>query len=348
MLFAIGTRVKFLHSKDEGVVTAILDNGMVNVLLEDEGLEIPAFEEDLMRAEDYIDKSPSVKAKIIPGKQDKSYVPPERPEIESQYAILRSHGIQIGFEPIEAKSGLTEKYNLYLINDTRHDVVYNFTLRVKGQNPINYNGKLIRLSTFYVCDMPFDQLNDSPILEMECWRLTTEGLKDHQQKQLRIKPKQFFKAFKTAPLLNKQVYLFKLFERLLPKDEKKKEDLKTYTQRNVRPGFQGPKGIENFEVHDINEFATFNAELDLHIEKLVPDSSKMSTGDILRIQMNTFERYLERAIRLGIPKVFIIHGVGKGRLKDSIATRLLQTPEIKSFKNEYHPRYGYGATEIDF
>jgi dsDNA-specific endonuclease/ATPase MutS2 len=44
----------------------------------------------------------------------------------------------------------------------------------------------------------------------------------------------------------------------------------------------------------------------------------------------------------------VIHGLGKGKLKNEIATRLINHPEVKTFKNEYHPKYGFGATEIIF
>jgi len=40
--------------------------------------------------------------------------------------------------------------------------------------------------------------------------------------------------------------------------------------------------------------------------------------------------------------------IGKGRLRNEIASRLVQMPEVKTFKNEYHPNYGFGATEVIF
>ncbi|RME96879.1 MAG: hypothetical protein D6772_11235, partial [Bacteroidetes bacterium] len=57
-------------------------------------------------------------------------------------------------------------------------------------------------------------------------------------------------------------------------------------------------------------------------------------------------RYLDQAIRLGAERVFVIHGVGEGKLRDAIAERLRQNPQVVDFKNEYHPRYGFGATEV--
>jgi dsDNA-specific endonuclease/ATPase MutS2 len=42
----------------------------------------------------------------------------------------------------------------------------------------------------------------------------------------------------------------------------------------------------------------------------------------------------------------VIHGVGSGRLRDEIHDLLRLKREVKSFVNQYHPSYGYGATEI--
>jgi len=61
-----------------------------------------------------------------------------------------------------------------------------------------------------------------------------------------------------------------------------------------------------------------------------------------------FDRFIDKAIRLGVPRVYVIHGIGKGKLKNMIASRLIQIPEVQTFKNEYHPRYGWGATEVIF
>ena len=68
----------------------------------------------------------------------------------------------------------------------------------------------------------------------------------------------------------------------------------------------------------------------------------------LQLQLDHFEQYIDKAIRLGVPRIYVIHGIGKGKLKNMIASRLIQNPQIKTFKNEYHPRYGWGATEVIF
>jgi hypothetical protein len=349
VLFAIGTRVKFLHSADEGVVSELLGDDMVNVLLDGSGMEIPAFVEDLVRAEDYIDENPSVKAKIVPGKKLKESLPPERPPIESQYAILKSFGVQLAFEPVGKPDEAVEKYQIYLINDTRYEAIYSLVLSLRGNIGLERNGKLGPISAVYIGDLLFDQLNDSPVFDIECRRATTEGAGPRLFKSLKVKPKQFFSKVRTAPILNKAVHLFRIFEKLQEDEtaQKKEEDLRTYTQKNI-PMTKERFDLQSLSSNEVLEYAEFLPEIDLHIENLARNHKKLSNSEILRIQLQHFEAYIQKAIQLGVKRVFIIHGVGKGRLRDSIATRLIRIPEVKTFVNEYHPRYGHGATEVVF
>lgn len=347
MLFSIGTRVKFINTSDTGVVTELLDNGMVNVLLDEQDMEIPAFLDDLVRAEDKIDEFPSVKAKIVPGKKAKKLKAPELPQPDIQYAIFKSKGLQLAFDPILKLDAHAERYKIYLINDTKDEALFTLTLKLKNRVDQRYNGKIKAMSVYEVGELLFDQLNDHPVFDVECWRISTAGTETRLHKSLRIKPKQFFKKTTMAPLLNKQVHLFNVFAQLKAAPNKKDEDLQTYTKRRARPTIQWDNIRERFSV-DVMEFAEFEPEFDLHIENLISDHQKLTNNEILSIQLFHFEQYISKAIRLGVDRVFVIHGVGKGKLRNEIATRLVQMDHIKSFKNEFHPRYGYGATEVIF
>ncbi len=345
MVFAIGTKVKLIHTGDLAVVTHWLDGGMIQVRVIGDDMEIPVFPEDIVRIED---ETPKVKAKVVQGKQEKLPETPKQPKVELQYAILRSQGIQLAFEPMFRHDGTTEKYAIYLINDTRYDVLYDYEFSLQNGVLRTENGKLPAVSTLKVGELQYDQLNDAPVFDIECRLITTAGVGEPLHKNLKIKPKNFFTKVKTAPLLNRQAHLFKLFEQLQSEAPKvsNEEDLETYTKRKVQPTVHWVQ--EKEERHEVAELAEFKPEIDLHIEKLVTNPGKLNNAEILSIQISHFEKYIERATQMGVDRVFVIHGVGAGRLRNTIATRLLQMPEVKTFKNEYHPRYGYGATEVIF
>ncbi len=344
MLFAIGTKVRLKHTGDIGEITEMLGDGMLNVWVDSQDMEIPVFEEDLVRAEDYVNTNH--KAKIIntpaPVKKVVQYEPPT---IETQYTILKSQGLQLAFDPVKDVIDIVTKYQVFLINDTNDEFI--FSLKINGGSPIH--GKITATSTFQLADLLFDQLNDSPTYEIESWKITTEGTGTKQQKTLKVKAKQFFKKVKTAPLLNRPVHLYILFDKAVAKAKNKEaEDLRTYTQKNTRPvRLQQPQN-KKYQLHDVQEYANFSGEIDLHIENLPSRKGKMSNAEKLYLQLEHFDRFMEKAIRLGVPRVFIIHGIGKGKLKNIIASRLIQMKDVKTFKNEYHPRYGWGATEVIF
>lgn len=347
MLFAIGTKVKFLHTGDEGVVKKMLKEGMVMVYIEAMDMEIPAFVDDLIQADDFYKKQTKAKAKVVQGKIEKD-LKPKRMPAATQYTILKSYGIQLAFDPILKQDGTTEKYLYYLINDTRYDVIFEMTLFLDGEEVKQWSDKLESVSTYPLGTFFFDHLNDHPNFQIQAWQITTAGKGDEQSKTLKIKPKQFFKNVLTAPLLNKRMHVFKIFENLSEPEDKGKEDLKTYAKRNSKPAKYQDPNLRKFQTHNSKEFSEFSAEIDLHIEKLVEKTHKMTNAEILKIQLDHFDKFIAKAIRLGVPKVYAIHGVGKGRLKDEIASRLIQNQDVQTFKNDYHPRYGWGSTEIVF
>ena len=88
--------------------------------------------------------------------------------------------------------------------------------------------------------------------------------------------------------------------------------------------------------------------VDLHIEKITDDWKHLSNYEILRYQLRTFEKYYELALAHLQPSLIVIHGVGEGKLRDEIHESLRYKNEVKSFVNQFHPLYGFGATEIYF
>ncbi|OIQ15387.1 MAG: DNA mismatch repair protein MutS [Flavobacterium sp. MedPE-SWcel] len=89
----------------------------------------------------------------------------------------------------------------------------------------------------------------------------------------------------------------------------------------------------------------FVLEVDLHIEKLVPNKRGMSNYDILTLQSDTAKRQLEFAIKNRMPKVVLIHGVGEGVLKAELDFLLGRYDGI-TFKDADYQKYGSGATEV--
>ena len=66
------------------------------------------------------------------------------------------------------------------------------------------------------------------------------------------------------------------------------------------------------------------------------------------MQLKAFEKYYQLSVLQHQPSLTVIHGVGEGVLRDEIHEKLRLKREVKSFVNQFHPSFGYGATEIFF
>ena len=158
------------------------------------------------------------------------------------------------------------------------------------------------------------------------------------QKVLKIKAQSFFKKIQLTPLLREDAYSFHLFAEFPPlKKEAVKE--KVFIPKHYP---------EQEQQHEVIRHANFETEIDLHIEKLIPSHKGMSNTEIIKIQLSRCRRCLDGAIANNIPRVYVIHGLGKGKLREEIHLLLAEYPEVHSFNNNYHPKYAYGATEIVF
>ncbi|MEY3050808.1 MAG: hypothetical protein RLY31_593 [Bacteroidota bacterium] len=352
MRYKTGDSVRLKHTGDLGIIRKELEAGLFHVYLPADDMEIPAFAEDLELPE----VRPAATAEPT-GRRSEPAAPPVRNRevpVETQYLILRHSGIQLAFVPVGGRDGSTDSYDIHLLNDTAYAALYEIRLsRNNGRQA--WDGTVAAGGSGRLGSMAYDDLNEAPVVEATLRWVTTEGVGPAVEKTVSIRPKTFFASLRTAPFLNRAAHQYRLFEAPVqgagPSADVAPvtEDLASYTRRHTKaspvPVAHRHKDLSR---HETRELAEFPSELDLHIEKLTDGWKKMSNAEILRFQLASFDRYLDKAVRLGVERVFVIHGLGQGRLKDSIATRLIKRPDVERFTNEYHPAYGWGATEVIF
>lgn len=341
-----GVKVSFIHSNDSGVIVSILDTDLVLIRLDADQLEIPAFTEDiepfeLKTPKKIIITKPVVKKEILQQNEPKPL----------SYTILHSQGIQIAFVTVlDKKNDPTDKFQPYLINDTPYDYSFSLSLHLKLFKAWIHEGKLDSMTYFKLPPFEIDYLNESPELSAIFNRISTEGPGPNIEKKLKLKAKTFFNTKQTAPVINQPSHLFVLLEKstgfeLFQKLDK--DSLKDYTLEHAKPiTTKKDKNIAPY--HAVKSKAEFSIELDLHIDVFSTEDNKITNSQILQLQMKKFEAYMDEAVRQGVERVFIIHGIGKGHLRNLITATLIRNTNVKTFKNEFHPRYGHGATEVIF
>jgi hypothetical protein len=357
-LLGIGTKVKFMTTPDSGVIIEKLGDGMVMVKLDGFDMDIPAFEEDLLRSEDYSEQHvfvPSIHPKSKLGLKNN---PPSVAPPLSTKPVFTDSGVQIAFEPLKKPGGEIEKFTIYLINDTRLDVVFSIDFKLFGDTEWSKDGILKTVQFEKIGELTFDSVNDQPELAVTIKPIYTdtisrdsrEGVGEDMFKSLKIKPKQFIKNYQWLKFFNREVHVFPVFDSLNNVSSAAKDDLTKYTKDMLTTKKQKSKGANDFRLFDpvpnVNEYAAFVPEIDLHIEMIHDSPRDLATDDIVRFQIKAFETFLAKATRLNVPKIYVIHGIGTGRLRDLIAARLKRHPDILMFKNEYHEKYGFGATQV--
>jgi hypothetical protein len=344
MIFPSGTKVRLRFTGETGTITIPLGDGMVQVRMDaDTSSLIPAFEEDLL---------PLTAINKFAPTAPKSAGPPPRRVIKKSVApAYAGKGIQLIFEPMPGADEMITRYKTWLYNDTPHEFLFELGIFIGEESILKLDGKLSPFSIYEASDLLSDDLNDNPEAELSVRRITTAGAADEIFKILKIKTKAFVKNFEYLDILNLPVHYFTMVEQFEPTAEtgNKKEDLSLYAKQKISEIKKKEPDRSNsvkFDAFNVEAFAHFEPEIDLHIQALIPGHVRLDKGEILRIQMNHLERFMERAIRLGVSRVFIIHGVGEGKLREHVAVRLRDMHRVRKFKNEYHQKYGYGATEV--
>lgn len=327
MLLAKGSKVRLKNSGDLGVVTAILDADIVQIKLEGEDLEIPVFIDDLERPSannQHVHHIPSAAVTVPP----QEYAP-------HQYNIIQGLGWQLGF----VYHPTPNHYEVFLINDLNSDYAYSLQ-RLAGQQLLQTKNGQIQAGSFQnVTLLPFHQLNDSLNFKLEVWEKLSLGSGAKQTFELKLKAQHFFKTPKTLALVNQPGFNFTF---------KKKEKPKVpETLQSLAKSTKIPRKQTSGSKDELLEKAAFPIELDLHYEALPQQGfDRRNPPSILKFQLEVFDQYIAKAKNLGIEKVFIIHGVGAGVLKKALQDRMQWNPAVTKYTNEYHPKYGFGATEV--
>jgi Smr domain len=353
-LLGIGTKVKFLRTPDAGTITAKLGDGMVMVQLDEVDMEIPAFEEDLVRAEDFLALPKSVQnaANQIVKPKISAATPANTPLSSEAVSapVFTQSGVILSFVPIKKNRDEIADFDVYLTNDTLTDTLVEFDFvvldRIKWTKDILLKSKTSEKITV----IPFDTINDQPEADISLKPIFTEGVGEETFKTLKIKPKQFVKNLNFCRPLGREAYTFMVLEKWMMTNNSG-DDLKNYTAQLVKSqSIRRQRERNDYGLFDptpnVSEYASFVPELDLHIEMLHENPQTLSNEEIIHLQLRAFEMFLDKAIRLNVMRVHVIHGIGKGVLRDRIAARLRRHEHVMTFKNEYHEKFGFGATEI--
>ena len=338
MKYQIGDKIILLHSGEEGNIVDFINKQMV--MIDVNGVQFPVYldQVDFPYFKKFSEKKTVKEVKQIVPKIEHL----KKEKTSSKYQV--GQGVWLSFLPVFDKDifddDVVEYFRVSLVNQTQDHLKFNYKLKYTGSLDFELANEMLPLSDFYLHDIPLESFNDSPRFTFEFTLKTPDKKRgSHMEAEFKIKAKQIFQKIEETRKNQQANFSYVLFEEWPDKPDNDRMD----TSLLSRAGYK---------IYDAGQIRSNleNAQsvVDLHIERLTDNWKKLSPYAMLDLQLKTFEKFYELAVLHHQPQLIIIHGVGTGRLRDEIHDALRLKREVKSFVNQYHHSYGYGATEIYF
>jgi dsDNA-specific endonuclease/ATPase MutS2 len=314
----VGDRVRLMSGREEGIITRILDNNIVEVAI-DNDFTIPVSRREIVLI------APE-EAKAFRNTESEAYAKPAARK-EPAAPVLAEKGIYLAMVHQS-----DELLAATVLNNTDYDIL--FTSGEERDNRYRglQNDKLNPKGSRVIAHYHLKDFEKWPTLIIQFLQHRNGGpnLFEPVTKKVQFRANSFYKSKKTAPVLNKEAYLFQLDTKPVALDpDKIKEQLSEKPAAQEQTKVQAPEH-----------------EVDLHIEKLVEDHTGMSNSAMLKLQIDRFQDALDRAMAANMHEIIFIHGTGNGVLRKEIQKILSRTPNIRHYEDAKKEKFGYGATLV--
>jgi len=224
-----------------------------------------------------------------------------------------------------------QSWDLYLINDTINTILYTLYETPKnGSGKGLASGTLAPLQFESLYRVNWEQLQQEFQGEIQLCTFEKNPISIPSTVQLhfRFTGMQLLRSSQVIPLLEKKGFLFSIDQHV--------------SLSNHKPSVTNEALLKNEAIQIQNALS----EVDLHTEKLIPDTNGMSAAEMLRFQLETFEKQLDLAIANNKTDITFIHGLGNGILKQELHKRLGKNPQVAFFSDAQKEKFGYGATLV--
>ena len=331
MKFSIGDKILLKRTGEEGHVIALIDKLMVEV--EVAGTTFPVYMDDIEHP--YL--------KWFTNKSTAKKVSQFLPELPVEKIIERkkrlAKGIYLSYIPVfktEEMEEVVDFLKVHLLNELPVSVKFYYEMRLGQESCFKHEGVIHDFGNIYLHNVPYALMNDQPRFH---WKFVEAGSDKMETAEgiLRIRPARLFEHVNSAMLNGDPSFSYLLHDEF----QIKKKPVPLPAAEPAKPA----GGLPIVTAHNIEPA---KQEIDLHIEQLVPNYKGLSNNEIIKKQLDTFEHYLHLAIVHRQERMIVIHGLGKGKLRDEVHHILKNTKEVSRFKNEWSGKYGFGATEITF
>lgn len=328
MKLRIGDKVRFLNETGDGIVSRIKDKQTVFVEMQD-GFEIPYLVSQLV---------PIHTELIIDKNADNIELNPDDQTNDAIYLII---------EPDHELLSLVNDYKIYLFNASSYNILFSYSIKDENYFQTLKHGELGAFQKIILKQVKMPFFKEYSYHKIECLFYKNTHFKTQLPlaEIVNVSPK----SLAESKLLKHDEFKFPVYAFLL-----KEEFL---VQENID---QELSLIDIAKLKSVKEFNSrvrisksnkdylklLEKEVDLHITELIENPEGLSNFEMLNIQLEKFENELDDAIYKNMKKIIFIHGVGNGRLKQEIVSRLNKTKGV-TFQDASYKDYGFGATQVN-
>jgi hypothetical protein len=345
MNFQIGDRVRFLNEKGEGIIRSI--NKQFATVEIEEGFDIPFLMAELVKVhteEKKVHHSPL----ILPEPHKFLYDTLEKTSFSNELSgALKGEDVYLAFVPKEEQKLLSGQLLVYLVNNTRYQIVYSYSTTKNNEDTGLGAGVLLRNTEVYLHSVSRQDLEKLSGVFVQLLFHNNTGFKARVpvQERIAIKPAYFnnIDKLKNLDSINKHAFILPVY---------KDDPLPVY----AKPAVPFPAAVSKKKQHSNPVIKTADAlfkafnneiEIDLHIEELTSFFSGMSNSEIVNMQLAHFHKCMDKAMTAHVHRVVFIHGVGNGTLKKALRDELKSYKGIRVEDGAYD-KYGSGATSVIF
>lgn len=320
MKFSIGDQVLLKRTGEEGILRAFLKEGLVEV--EVNHILFPVYEDELEHP--YLNWF--TQTNTAKGRPTNTPIPPE----EKRKPQRLSRGIYLSFLPefeTEAGEEFIRAFQLYLINETVSAIQFSYDARTTGgKSLLSLKGQLPAFGQTYLHRLSLEVMNAQPRFH---WQVSPAMESLGKGDVLRIRGSQLARHMQC--LLEEGSPSFQI---LLA------EDAEAIPAQTTATPLPAPAPSVTTQKSPQMEPVPV---LDLHLK-----NRKLHGVPALEIQMALLQEKLDAAHVAGLQQMIIIHGLGAGILRAAVHELLRSTDYVRSYRNEWMPKYGWGATEVIF
>lgn len=328
MKLRIGDKVRFLNETGEGVITRFGDKNTAFVEMLD-GFEIPYAIKQLV---------PIHTELIINSEAENLDLEPESGVVDAIYFVI---------EPDHELPMLVSDYNIYLFNSSSYNLIFTYSIKDEAYFQTLKHGEVGSYQKLLLKTVKASFFKEYPYHKIES--LMYKNV--HYRAQIPVSETVFINPSNFTPQslikheeFKRPVFAFMIKDEFIVsqnvEQELSAEDIERLKKLKESNSFRKTSKSHKEQIKHLEK------EVDLHIEELTDDVTGLTNHEMLSIQLERFEKELDKAIESGVKKIVFIHGVGNGRLKMEIRNALKGFSGV-TFQDASYKLYGFGATQVN-